>query len=396
MTRYIAARLLAAVPVLFVISLLAFGLEAITPGDPATLLLQAAGIETITPEAVHLKRAELHLDDPLVVRYLDWLRNATHGDFGRSFRSYTPVATIYRQRIGNTALLAGCAVAARRAGRDPPRLRGCLPSRRAARCVRAVRRGARRGSARLLDRAGLHLRLLGASALAPGLRDADATGHHHSRDCPRAPNIAILTRLTRAAILDILNNEFVTVARAKGLSPRIVTRTHVLPNVVVPILTVLGLEAAHLMTGAAVVEYVFAWPGIGKMAVDAALLRDTPVIVGFAIAAGLIFVVANLDGRCRDCGASTLVYGASNGNDRHARNGERADGAAPPPYSLPDQPYRHCGHRHVALIVPPRFSGRESGHEAHWCRMWGAAAKPDPSHIHSARTNSGGTSSPDC
>ena len=84
-------------------------------------------------------------------------------------------------------------------------------------------------------------------------------------------NIAILTRLTRAAMLDILGKEFVRVARAKGLAPRTVTRVHVLPNAAVPILTVLGLEAAHLMTGAAVVEYVFAWPGIGKMAVDAAL-----------------------------------------------------------------------------------------------------------------------------
>jgi peptide/nickel transport system permease protein len=107
-------------------------------------------------------------------------------------------------------------------------------------------------------------------------------------------NIAILTRLTRAALLDVLGKDFVRVARAKGLSPRVVTRTHVLPNAAVPILTVLGLEAAHLMTGAAVVEYVFGWPGIGKMAVDAALVRDMPVVVGFAIAAGFIFVIANL------------------------------------------------------------------------------------------------------
>ena len=84
------------------------------------------------------------------------------------------------------------------------------------------------------------------------------------------------------------------VARAKGLHTRAVARRHVLPNVMVPILTVLGLELAGLLTGAAVVEYVFAWPGVGKMAVDAALLRDMPIIVGFAVLAGLIFVVINL------------------------------------------------------------------------------------------------------
>src|SRR5215471_18481842 len=110
MARYVLSRIVSVIPVLFVISLLAFGLEAATPGDPAYLLLQAAGVDTITPETVALKRAELHLDDPLPVRYFDWLKGALHGDFGRSFRSYAPVLTMYRTRIGNTALLAACAV----------------------------------------------------------------------------------------------------------------------------------------------------------------------------------------------------------------------------------------------------------------------------------------------
>jgi peptide/nickel transport system permease protein len=106
--------------------------------------------------------------------------------------------------------------------------------------------------------------------------------------------MAILTRLTRASILDVLGQEYVMVARAKGLATRAVARRHVLPNVIVPVITVLGLEIAGLLTGAAVVEYVFAWPGIGKMAIDAALLRDAPIIVGFAVAAGLVFVAINL------------------------------------------------------------------------------------------------------
>src|SRR5262249_26790285 len=103
-----------------------------------------------------------------------------------------------------------------------------------------------------------------------------------------------LTRLTRAAVLDILTREYVVVARAKGLSPLLIAARHVLPNALVPIVTLLGLEAASLLTGAAVVEYVFAWPGIGKMAIDAALVRDIPVIVGLAIAAGVIYVVTNV------------------------------------------------------------------------------------------------------
>ena len=99
MRAYLLGRLLAVVPVLFVISLLACGLEAITPGGPAYLLLQAAGRQTITAADVAAKRAELHLDDPLPVRYATWVSGAVHGDFGRSFRSYTPVTELYAQRI---------------------------------------------------------------------------------------------------------------------------------------------------------------------------------------------------------------------------------------------------------------------------------------------------------
>ena len=109
MSRYIVSRILGVLPVLLIISVLAFGLEAITPGDPASLLLQANGIPNPSREELAAKRAELHLDDPLITRYLTWLRGATHGDFGRLFRSYTPVALLYRERIGNTALLAGLA-----------------------------------------------------------------------------------------------------------------------------------------------------------------------------------------------------------------------------------------------------------------------------------------------
>jgi len=294
MARYILNRIAAVLPVLFIISLLAFGLEAATPGDPAYLLLQAEGVETITPEAVALKRAELHLDDPLPIRYLDWLKGAAHGDFGRSFRSYTPVLTMYRERIGNTALLAACAVLLGMLVALPL---GTLAAYRRGSAIDAVAQVvAVLGSAV----PGFWIALVLIYVLSVRLHWLPVFGTPTPRGIVMPAivlalsNMAILTRLTRAAMLDILGKEFVRVARAKGLAPRTVTRVHVLPNAAVPILTVLGLEAAHLMTGAAVVEYVFAWPGIGKMAVDAALVRDMPVVVGFAIAAGLIFVVANL------------------------------------------------------------------------------------------------------
>lgn len=294
MPRYVGVRLLAAIPVLLVVSVLAFGLQALAPGDPARLLLEASGLNNPPPESVAAKRAELKLDDPLPVRYIDWLRHALGGDFGRSFRSYQPVRDLYLERLPATIALAGAA--------------GVLSA------VVAIPLGAvaayHRG--RLPDALAQLVAVLGAAVpgfwislvfiyffaarwgLLPAFGSLTPKGIIMPAIVLALHNIAVLTRLTRAAMLDALGQEFITVARSKGLRTRVIARRHVLPNVLVPILTVLGLEVAGLMTGAAVVEYVFAWPGIGKMAVDAALLRDTPIIVGFAVAAGLIFMVINL------------------------------------------------------------------------------------------------------
>lgn len=294
MSRYVIARILAVFPVLLVISLLAFGLQAITPGDPASLLLQASGVETITPETLALKRQELHLDDPLPVRYGDWLLGALRGDFGRSFRSYTPVTDLYLNRIGATALLAICAAVA-----------GALIAIPLGTIAAYHRGGPLDALAQLVAVIGaavpgFWLALVGIYFFAARLHWLPVFGAPTPRGIVLpatvlvATHIAVVARLTRAAVLDTLRQDFVRVARSKGLSQAAIARRHVLPNTLVPILTVMGLETANLMTGSAVVEYVFAWPGIGKLAIDAALLRDTPVIVGFAIAAGVIFVTLNL------------------------------------------------------------------------------------------------------
>jgi peptide/nickel transport system permease protein len=303
MSRYLVARIVAIFPVLFVISLLAFGLEAITPGDPAILLLQAAGVETITPETIALKHAELHLDDPLPVRYASWLVHALHGDFGRSFRSYTPVTQLYAERIGATMLLAICATVA-----------GALIAVPLGTIAAYRQGGPLDGVAQVVAVLGsavpgFWIALMAIYVFSVQLHWLPVFGTPTPRGILMPASVlalahtATVTRLTRAAVLDTLGQDYVRVARAKGLTTLAVARRHVLPNTLVPVLTVLGLETAHLMTGAAVVEYVFAWPGIGKLAVDAALLHDTPVIVGFAVAAGLIFVTLNL---AVDLGVATV------------------------------------------------------------------------------------------
>ena len=294
MFTYIVQRLLGALSVLFVVSVVSFGLYALTPGDPAVVLLEASGMHSPPPEAVAAKRAELHMDDPLALQYVHWLGGAVQGDFGRSFRSYTPVAELYLSRIGATGLLALCATAlsvviALPLGVFAAYHRGRLADSLAQ--VVVALGGSMPGfwiSLLLILVFAVNLHWL------PAFGSPTPTGIILPAVVLAVANVAVLTRLTRSAVLDVLNQEYVTVAHAKGLAPRPVTLKHVLPNVFVPVLTVLGLVFANLMVGTAVVEYVFAWPGIGRLAIDSALLRDQPVVVGFTVAAGLIFTVMNL------------------------------------------------------------------------------------------------------
>lgn len=294
MLGYLFQRLLGALSVLFVVSVVAFGLYALTPGDPAAILLEASGIHSPPREAIDAKRLELHLNDPLPVQYVTWLGGALHGDFGRSFRSYTPVSDLYLSRIGATALLASVAtllslIVGLPLGVLAAYQRGRLVDR-VAQIVVAL------GGSMPGFWIGLLLILLFSVELhwLPAFGSPTPQGIVLPAIVLAIANVAVLTRLTRSSVLDVLSQEFVTVARAKGLPPRAVTIRHVLRNTYIPLLTVLGLLFANLMVGTAVVEYVFAWPGIGRLAIDSALLRDEPVVVGFTVAAGLIFTVMNL------------------------------------------------------------------------------------------------------
>lgn len=280
--------------VLFVLSGVSFGLYSMTPGDPAVVLLEASGIHSPPREAVLAKRAELHLDDPIPVQYLNWLAGAIHADFGRSFRSYEPVTQLYLSRLGATALLACVATALSLIVAIPLGIlaayqRGRIADR-IAQIVVAL------GGSMPGFWLGLLLILVFAVELRwlPAFGSPTPTGIVMPAIVLAVANVAVMTRLTRSSVLDLLSQEFVVVARAKGLAGRAVMFRHVLRNTYVPLLTVLGLVFANLMVGTAVVEYVFSWPGIGRLAVDSALLRDQPVVVGFTIAAGIIFTLMNL------------------------------------------------------------------------------------------------------
>ncbi len=293
MRRYLAHRLLALVPVWVGITVLAFGLGNLAPGDPATLALGRTG-EPPRAEELAAIRAQLGLDDPLPIRYARWLVNVLGGDLGRSYRGGGPVLQTLLGSFPTTMALA--------AGALLVSLAIALPLGVAS----AVWHGS------LVDHAARAAALLGTSLpsfclayllivlLSVELRLLPVAGADTWRHAilPALTlglgGSAVLTRMTRSAMLEVLGDDFVRTARAKGLPERRVLLTHAFRNALVPLVTLSGLKLGYLMAGAVIVETIFSWPGIGKLAVDAILDRDYPLMQGFVLFTGTVFVLVNL------------------------------------------------------------------------------------------------------
>jgi ABC-type dipeptide/oligopeptide/nickel transport system permease component len=291
--RLLLGRALHSLLILGLVSVLAFALLALAPGDPARLVLSASGVDLPTPELVAAKRAELRLDAPLPARYAAWLGGAVRGDFGVSYRSGQPVWELYAERFPATLLLAGVALALT--------LVVALPLG----IVAAARRGGP------LDGLLQGLAVLGAAApgfwvalvlilvfaatwrVLPALGSPTPAGVLLPAIVLALPNIAIISRLVRAATLDALGQAYITTARGKGRSRRGALLVHALPNALVGVLTAVALELAYLLTGTVVVETVFAYPGVGRLAVDAALVGDLPVVALCVVAAALVYLLCN-------------------------------------------------------------------------------------------------------
>jgi peptide/nickel transport system permease protein len=295
---YAARRLLLAVPLLLGMSVLVFGLMRIIPGDPAVTVL---GYKA-TPDAVRALRAAFHLDEPLLQQYLRWLGGIVHGDFGIDFRQNEPIGRMILDRLPVTVeLTLLAALCAALLGVPVGLLAG------------ARRRG-------VADRVSLALGLLGISipdfwlgimliltfSLAAGLLPSsgfvpfgeDALLNLQYLALPALTlslsRAAALSRLTRAAVMDVVHRPFVQFARAKGLGEKAILVRHVLPNAAIPIVTVIGLQVGYMLGGAIVVETIFALPGLGRMTLDAVLERNYPVVQSGLLVVGAMFMLVNL------------------------------------------------------------------------------------------------------
>lgn len=294
MKRYILTRLLALGPVLVGISMLSFGLGNFAPGDPAALLLQHTQGQAPSDEQVAHMRHELGVDRPLVRQYLTWAGGALRGDLGTSWGNGGSVSSLLRQRFPHTILLALAAIALS--------------------LLVAVPLGSIASHApnALGDHASRLAALIGASfptffigyllmyvfGVALDILPVSGYGSLRNLILPAITlslsSIAMLTRLTRSSLLDVMKEQYIQSALAKGASSSRVLFRHGLRNASIPVLSVTGLQLGHLLAGAVVVEWVFAWPGLGKLAIDAIYDRDYPLIQGFVLLSATIVVLCNL------------------------------------------------------------------------------------------------------
>jgi peptide/nickel transport system permease protein len=300
MALYIGGRLLSIIPVLFGVSVLVFLLMHLAPGDITTTLL---GPMT-SPEAKEQIRLRLGLDRPLVVQYLIWLKLLLQGDFGTSWVHRHAVADIIFPKFLNTAILAlASALIAYVIGFAA----GILAAARSYSLTDRIVMG----FVLILGSTPLYwLGLILVLIFALNLRWLPATGMTDIVDgggvvdvlrhlilpsiASALPSAALVARVTRASMLEVLKQNYIRVARAKGISRRVILRKHALRNAAPPILTVGGMELGYLLGGVVFTEVVFAWPGIGNQLYQSIVGHDIPTVQGAVLLIAFAFVCINV------------------------------------------------------------------------------------------------------
>jgi peptide/nickel transport system permease protein len=299
MIRLVLRRLALGILTLWFVSLVVFAATQALSGDAAVAILG----RTATPERLAALRAQLHLDDPTWLQYAKWLGGLVTGDLGQSLATQKPVSQLIGLRIGNSAFLVLAAAVI------------AIPASLLVGIASAVRRD--RGLDHVLTMASLVLAALPEFVIGIALILIFATGLFHvlpavallddTRPIWRQFNqvllpvltldlavIPYMARIMRASMVEVLESEYVQMARLKGLPQRLVILRHALPNAIVPAIQVTALQLAWLAGGVVVVEYVFRYPGIGQSLVDAVANRDLPVVQALTLLVGGLYVVLNL------------------------------------------------------------------------------------------------------
>ena len=293
MGRYIVKRLISAIPVLFGITLIVFLIMAMIPGDPATAILGSYA----TPENVAKLNRDLGLDAPLWQRYFIWLGNMLTGDFGQSFALNRPVLDEVLERFQATLILAGtafvlCSVFGIIAGViSAANQYGFADKAITFVVLLGISIPSFFLGMMMILWFSVNLRWFPVSGMWPiyGDRNLSALLSHLTLPAIALAVVAtgVVARLSRSAMLEVLRQDYIRTARAKGVHERGVIWRHALRAAMVSIIPVLGIQAGFVLSGAVYIEIVFQWPGVGRMLVDAILTRDILLVQG-----GVVFVAA--------------------------------------------------------------------------------------------------------
>lgn len=298
MVHYVTRRLLLLVPTLLGISIIAFLLIHLAPGDPATAILGMLA----TPEMRAQFRLDFQLNDPIPVQYFDWLVGVLQGDFGRSLASPVPVTTLLSDQYIPTILLTTTAMAI------------AIPVALTAGVAAATQRGKRvDGATRAFGLIGLSMPSfwlglllilifgvqLGWLPVGGYVSPSENLGESiRSLVLPSLtlalPLSAVISRITRATVLEVLEKDYVRTARAMGTSRQRILRRHVLPNAIAPTLTTIGVQIGYLLGGAVLVEQIFNIPGLGRLLVFAVSGRDYGVVQGIVVLGALSVILTQL------------------------------------------------------------------------------------------------------
>ncbi len=298
MVRYIVDRLLQSIILTIFVSLLTFFLIHAAPGGPAVLLAP-----DMTREQIAQARQALGLDDPILLQYARWAGRVVRGNLGTSYSQGLPVIDLLIRRLPETLELVftGLAVATIVGvviGIASARQKDSLLDRLSTGfCFFGMSVPVFWFGLMLIIFFSINLKLLpsaGSYTLGAPASILDRLSHLLLPAVVLATaNLALVARYTRSSMLEVLNADYLRTARAKGLRERAVLSRHALRNALIPIVTVVGLMVPRLVSGVAITESVFAWPGMGSLAVDSAVQRDYPVVMGITLLVSVLVVVTN-------------------------------------------------------------------------------------------------------
>ena len=295
MHKYILKRLLMLIPVILGVTFIVFFILNLSPGDPAAMILG----EQATAEALEMKREELGLNDPLLVRYFNYMKDLLRGDMGVSYRNSISVWEQVIDRFPNTVVLAIAGILVALLIGIPL---GILSAKK---------------QNTVIDNISMVLSLIGVSmpnfrfgllvvmlfALKLGWLPSQGMGEGfvpllRSLILPALTlgtgSAGTIARMTRSSMLEVIRQDYISTARAKGVDERTVTYQHMLRNALIPIITAVGLQFGSLLGGAMLTETVFSWPGLGRLMVENIKSKDIPMVLGCVVFLATMFTIVNL------------------------------------------------------------------------------------------------------